>query len=82
MLTIGAIIHTAYVGQGVLQVDTPVEFVGEGLAESLASGALVGAAIGTVLGVVAVALIIRGYKKRRQHELGINDDGGEEHSVG
>lgn len=65
LLTLAAMIYSAYFGRGLLQFKLTFEVVGDGLAEAAAQGALIGAGIGAVLGVIWVALIIRGHKRKR-----------------
>jgi len=74
LLTLAAIIYSAYFGRGLLQFEVTFEVVGDGLAEVAVQGALIGAGVGAVLGVVWVALIIRGHKKKRYKEPAPGDD--------
>ncbi|WP_261624677.1 hypothetical protein [Nesterenkonia marinintestina] len=66
VLTCLAMGYTVARGQGLVPVPTGVVFVTDGLQEAAGTGMALGAAAGAVLGVVAVALTVRGYRRRAE----------------
>ncbi|MDR8018415.1 hypothetical protein [Nesterenkonia aerolata] len=60
--------YTVAQGQGLLPLTVKFTFVTDGLQEVAGLGMAVGGAIGAVLGVLAVAWVLRGYRRRAEQD--------------